>query len=44
VETDDASIGWSVQGRPGAFVEVVQPHEVSVHGWLCSLGQGRAYW
>ena len=37
METGDASIGWSLQGlRPGVFVEVVQCHEVTVHGWLCN--------
>jgi RNA polymerase sigma factor (sigma-70 family) len=34
VETDGVLIGWSVQGRPDAFVEVVQRHEVVVHGFL----------
>jgi RNA polymerase sigma factor (sigma-70 family) len=34
VETDGALIEWSVRGRPDAFVEVVQRHEVAVHGFL----------
>jgi RNA polymerase sigma factor (sigma-70 family) len=34
VETDGALIERSVRGRPDAFVEVVQRHEVAVHGFL----------
>jgi RNA polymerase sigma factor (sigma-70 family) len=34
VETDGALIEQSVRGRPDAFVEVVQRHEVAVHGFL----------
>jgi RNA polymerase sigma-70 factor (ECF subfamily) len=34
VETDGALIEQSVQGRADAFVEVVQRHEVAVHGFL----------
>ena len=34
METDGASIEQSVQGRADAFVEVVQRHEVAVHGFL----------
>ena len=34
METDGVLIGRSVQGRPDAFVEVVQRHEVAVHGYL----------
>src|SRR5262249_11815817 len=34
VETDGALIEQSVRGRADAFVEVVQRHEVAVHGFL----------
>jgi RNA polymerase sigma factor (sigma-70 family) len=34
VETDGALIERSARGRPDAFVEVVQRHEVAVHGFL----------
>jgi RNA polymerase sigma-70 factor (ECF subfamily) len=34
VETDGVLIERSVRGRPDAFVEVVQRHEVAVHGFL----------
>jgi RNA polymerase sigma factor (sigma-70 family) len=34
METDGALIEQSVRGRPDAFVEVVQRHEVAVHGFL----------
>jgi RNA polymerase sigma-70 factor, ECF subfamily len=34
VETDGALIERSLRGRPDAFVEVVQRHEVAVHGFL----------
>jgi RNA polymerase sigma factor (sigma-70 family) len=34
VETDGALIERSVRGRPDAFVEVVQRHEVAVHAFL----------
>jgi RNA polymerase sigma-70 factor, ECF subfamily len=34
VETDGALIERSVRGRPDAFVEVVERHEVAVHGFL----------
>ena len=34
VETDGVLIEQSVRGRPDAFVEVVQRHEVAVHGFL----------
>jgi RNA polymerase sigma-70 factor (ECF subfamily) len=34
VETDGTLIEQSVRGRPDAFVEVVQRHEVAVHGFL----------
>jgi RNA polymerase sigma-70 factor (ECF subfamily) len=34
VETDGALIERSVRGRADAFVEVVQRHEVAVHGFL----------
>jgi RNA polymerase sigma-70 factor (ECF subfamily) len=34
VETDGTLIERSVCGRPDAFVEVVQRHEVAVHGFL----------
>jgi RNA polymerase sigma factor (sigma-70 family) len=34
VPTDGALIEWSVRGRADAFVEVVQRHEVAVHGFL----------
>lgn len=34
METDSALIEQSVRGRPDAFVEVVQRHEVAVHGFL----------
>jgi RNA polymerase sigma factor (sigma-70 family) len=34
VETDGALIEQSVRGRPDAFVEVVQRHEVAIHGFL----------
>jgi RNA polymerase sigma-70 factor (ECF subfamily) len=34
VETDGVLIERSVRGRPDAFVEMVQRHEVAVHGFL----------
>jgi RNA polymerase sigma-70 factor, ECF subfamily len=34
VETDGALIERSVRGRPDAFVEVVQRHELAVHAYL----------
>jgi RNA polymerase sigma factor (sigma-70 family) len=34
VETDGTLIERSARGRPDAFVEVVQRHEVAVHGFL----------
>ena len=34
MDTDGVLIERSVQGRPDAFVEVVQRHEVAVHGFL----------
>ena len=34
METDGALVEWSMHGRPDAFVEVVQRHEVAVHGFL----------
>ena len=34
METDGALIERSARGRPDAFVEVVQRHEVAVHGFL----------
>ena len=34
METDGALIERSVRGRPDAFVEVVQRHEVAVHAFL----------
>jgi RNA polymerase sigma-70 factor (ECF subfamily) len=38
METDGALIEQSVRGRPDAFVEVVQRHEVAVHGFLARRG------
>jgi RNA polymerase sigma-70 factor (ECF subfamily) len=34
VETDNVLIERSVQGRPDAFVAVVQRHEAAIHGFL----------
>ena len=34
METDGTLIEGSMRGRPDAFVEVVQRHEVAVHGFL----------
>ena len=34
METDGVLIERSARGRPDAFVEVVQRHEVAVHGYL----------
>jgi RNA polymerase sigma factor (sigma-70 family) len=34
VATDSALIGRSARGHPDAFVEVVQRHQVAVHGFL----------
>ena len=34
MDTDGVLIERSVRGRPDAFVEVVQRHEVAVHGFL----------
>jgi RNA polymerase sigma factor (sigma-70 family) len=34
METDGALIEQSVRGRPDAFADVVQRHEVAVHGFL----------
>jgi hypothetical protein len=34
VETDGTLAEWSMHGRPDAFVEVVQRHEVAMHGFL----------
>ena len=34
METDGTLIERSCRGRPDAFVEVVQRHEVAVHGFL----------
>ena len=34
METDGALVEQSVRGRPDAFVEVVQRHEVAVHAFL----------
>jgi RNA polymerase sigma-70 factor (ECF subfamily) len=38
MEKDGALIEQSVRGRPDAFVEVVQRHEVAVHGFLARRG------
>jgi RNA polymerase sigma factor (sigma-70 family) len=38
VETDADLIGWSLQGRPEPFVEVVGRHETAVHGFLARRG------
>jgi RNA polymerase sigma factor (sigma-70 family) len=34
VEPDGVLIGRSLRGSPDAFVEVVQRHEVAIHGYL----------
>ena len=42
METDGTLIERSVRGRPDAFVEVVQRHEIAVHGFLARRGGRQA--